>query len=122
MRAGAFGLRHGKILVLYPEGERSIDGSPKVFKKGAAILATHLRVPIIPVAMEGFYEAWPRGKGFQKFSRLKIEFGDPIAPPRNVDNPEAAYERLNSELRNRVMKMWLRLRGTDHRASAAAAD
>ena len=36
MRAGAFGLRHGRVLILYPEGERSIDGSPKTFKKGAA--------------------------------------------------------------------------------------
>src|SRR5207248_8985282 len=59
MRAGAYGLRHGKVLVLYPEGERSIDGTPKVFKKGAAILATHLKVPIYPVAMDGFFEAWP---------------------------------------------------------------
>ena len=39
MRAGAFGLRHGRILILYPEGERSIDGTPRTFKKGAAILS-----------------------------------------------------------------------------------
>src|SRR5262249_12700779 len=29
MRASAYGLRRGKVLLLYPEGERSIDGSPK---------------------------------------------------------------------------------------------
>jgi 1-acyl-sn-glycerol-3-phosphate acyltransferase len=51
MRAGAFGLKKGQNLVLYPEGERSVDGSPKKFKKGAAILAAHLRVPIYPVAL-----------------------------------------------------------------------
>jgi hypothetical protein len=90
----------------YPEGERSIDGTPKVFKKGAAILATHLKVPIYPVAMEGFFEAWPRGKGFQKFTRLQIAFGDPIYPPQSVDNPEAEYERLTAELKSRVMEMW----------------
>ena len=42
MQAGAFGLAHGKILVLFPEGERSIDGTVKKFKKGAPILAQHL--------------------------------------------------------------------------------
>ena len=120
MRAGAFGLRHGKILVLYPEGERSIDGSPKVFKKGAAILATHLRVPIVPVAMEGFYEAWPRGTGFQKFTRLTIEFGDPIPPPQNVSNPEAAYDDLNAELKGRVMDMWIQLHHGRRTAAEAA--
>ena len=66
MRAGAFGLRHGRVLILYPEGERSIDGTPKIFKKGAAILSIHLQVPIVPVAIEGFHEAWPRGKQFQR--------------------------------------------------------
>ena len=78
MRAGAFGLRQGRPLILYPEGERSIDGTPKVFKKGAAILSIHMQVPIVPVAIEGFYEAWPRNKAFQGFSPLKMVFGDPI--------------------------------------------
>ena len=54
MRAGAFGLRQGMALILYPEGERSIDGTPRIFKKGAAILSIHLQVPIVPVAIEGF--------------------------------------------------------------------
>src|SRR5438128_10447615 len=60
MRAGAFGLRNGRILILYPEGERSIDGKPRVFKKGAAILSVHLQVAMLPVGIEGFQEAWPR--------------------------------------------------------------
>ena len=34
MRAGAFGLRHGRVLILYPEGERSIDGKPENFQEG----------------------------------------------------------------------------------------
>src|SRR4029077_12093488 len=67
MRAGAFGLQHGRILILYPEGERSIDGTPRIFKKGAAILSILLQVPIVPVAIEGFFDVWPRGKRFQKF-------------------------------------------------------
>ena len=61
MRAGAFGLAHGKVLVLFPEGERSIDGTVKKFKKGAPILAQHMGVPIVPVAIKGVFELWPRG-------------------------------------------------------------
>jgi long-chain acyl-CoA synthetase len=110
MRAGAFGLRHGRILILYPEGERSIDGTPKVFRKGAAILSIHLHVPIVPVAIEGFHEAWPRGKPFQKFARLQITFGDPIYPPPEAQASEAAYETLTAELRTRVVGMWNELR------------
>jgi long-chain acyl-CoA synthetase len=110
MRAGAFGLRHNHVLVLYPEGERSIDGTPKIFKKGAAILSIHLQAPIVPVAIEGFHDAWPRGKRFfQKLAPLQIVFGDPIFPPPEAEASEIAYEKLTAELRARVVAMWERL-------------
>lgn len=111
MRAGAFGLRYGKVLVLYPEGERSIDGTPKIFKKGAAILSIHVQVPVVPVAIEGFYDAWPRGKKFfQKFAPLKIAFGDPIVPPSESEASELTYEKMTVELKARVVEMWESLR------------
>jgi long-chain acyl-CoA synthetase len=106
MRAGAFGLRQGRALILYPEGERSIDGTPRIFKKGAAILSIHMQVPIVPIAIEGFYEAWPRNKPFQGFTPLKIVIGDPILPPPESTASEAAYETLTAQLRERIVKMW----------------
>ena len=110
MRAGAFGLRHGNILILYPEGERSIDGTPKIFKKGAAILSVHLQVPIVPVAIEGFYDAWPRNKPFKSFAPLELVFGDPIYPPAESEASEAVYEKLTADLKTRIVEMWERLR------------
>jgi 1-acyl-sn-glycerol-3-phosphate acyltransferase len=106
IRAGAFGLRRGGVLILYPEGERSIDGQPKVFRKGAAILSIHLQVPIVPVAIEGFHDAWPRGKSFQKFVPLQLTFGNAIYPPPEAEASEAAYEELTAKLKERVVEMW----------------
>ena len=112
MRAGAYGLRRGRVLVLFPEGERSIDGKPKVFKKGAAILSIHLQVPIVPVAIEGFYEVWPRGKLFpQKFNPLRMSFGDPIYPPPKDQPTEADYAQLTTLLRERLVDRWQQLGG-----------
>ena len=110
MRAGAFGLRHGRVLILFPEGERSIDGTPKTFKKGAAILSIHLQAPIVPVAIEGFHDAWPRGKRFQKFAALRVQFGDPIYPPSESQASEVEYAKLIEELKGRVVAMWEELR------------
>jgi long-chain acyl-CoA synthetase len=110
MRAGAFVLRNGRVLILYPEGERSIDGAPRIFKKGAAILATHLQVPIVPIAVEGFYQSWPRGKRFQRFAPLKISFGAPLQPPAQTEASEAEYEKFTVELKDRVVGMWDELR------------
>ena len=113
MRAGAYGLSHGRVLILYPEGERSIDGTPRSFKKGAAILSIHMQAPIIPVAIEGFHDAWPRGKSFQKFAPLRMKIGDPILPPPEAEASEAAYENLIAEVKAKVVTMWEELRGTN---------
>ena len=112
MRAGAYGLRQGDSLVLYPEGERSISGEPKAFKKGAAILATHVQVPIVPVAIDGFERAWGRGRGIRFFKDLKVRIGDPIDPPSATGATEKTYENLTRKLRQSVLDMWLDLHGS----------
>jgi 1-acyl-sn-glycerol-3-phosphate acyltransferase len=119
MRAGAYGLRRGLSLILYPEGERSIDGAPKTFKKGAAILSIHLQVPIVPIAIDGFHDSWPRGKSFQKFAPLKLKIGKPLLPPPESKASEDAYAKLTTELKERVLKMWEELR--DMQSSKAGA-
>jgi 1-acyl-sn-glycerol-3-phosphate acyltransferase len=111
MRAGAYGLRRGEALVLYPEGERSISGEPRAFKKGAAILATHLQAPIVPVAIDGFERAWGRGRGIRLFQTLQIRVGEPIEPPPVTNASEKTYDTLTQELRQKVMDMWLGLHG-----------
>ena len=85
MRAGASGLRLGRLLMLFPEGERSIDGELKRFRKGAAILAGVLGVPVVPVGLSGIFPLWPRGgsiqwRAFWPFRRrlITIAFGTPI--------------------------------------------
>jgi long-chain acyl-CoA synthetase len=110
MRAGFFGLSQGHILILYPEGERTNDGNLRVFRKGAAILSIHTQAPIVPIAIEGFYEVWPRHKKFPKFGDLQLVFGTPIQPPPLKEASEAAYERLTSELKSKVAAMWQQLR------------
>lgn len=119
MRAGAYGLRHKMGLMLYPEGERSIDGAPKIFKKGAAILSIHLQVPIVPIAIDGFFDAWPRGKSFQKFTPLKVSIGKPMMPPPEAQASEETYAKMTAELKARVVQMWEQLRnGKTRRVSA----
>jgi long-chain acyl-CoA synthetase len=111
MRAGAFGLSHGRILILYPEGERTNTGDLTVFRKGAAILSIHTQSPIVPIAIEGFYEAWPRHKKYPKLANLQIVFGKPIQPPPVSEASEAAYEKLTSDLKSKVAALWDGLRG-----------
>jgi long-chain acyl-CoA synthetase len=122
MQAGAFGLRRGKVLVLFPEGERTVDGQIKAFKKGAAILSMHLRAPIVPVAMRGVFEVWARARGFRwgallpgSGARIRLKFGAPLAPPEplpaacGLRDAEVRYAGATKALRDAVTEMWQQL-------------
>jgi long-chain acyl-CoA synthetase len=115
MRAGAAGLRAGKILNIYPEGQRSFDGKLHEFKKGAAILATGLNLPIVPVALDGPYRIWPRKSWRIRFAKVKITFGAPIDARtialEEVD-VEVAYEKVTALLKLRVQQMLDEMRAT----------
>jgi long-chain acyl-CoA synthetase len=78
MKAGAIGLRHGHVLNIYPEGERAYDGELHDFKKGAAILATELDVPILPVALDGLQNVWARKSWRIRAAKVKITIGEPF--------------------------------------------
>jgi long-chain acyl-CoA synthetase len=128
MQAGGFGLRHGKVLVLFPEGERSIDGTVKAFKKGAAILSHHLAAPIVPVAIDGVYPLWPRNRPINwallrpwRRPRVALRFGAPLPAPvlaataasDAVDSlAEPSYAITTVRLRETVERMWHDIRVT----------
>ena len=78
MKAGAIGLKNGKVLNIYPEGERAFDGELHGFKKGAAILATELDLPIVPIALDGLQNVWARNSWTIRPSKVKITIGNPI--------------------------------------------
>ena len=111
MKAGAFGLAHGKILMLFPEGERSIDGTVKRFKKGAPILARHQGVPIVPVAIQGAFEIWPRNRSFNW--RALVPFGGAPRPDRDRSTSDVGETESHADAANRlrdaVEQLWLGL-------------
>ncbi len=113
MQAAGYVLRHGKILCIFPEGQRSIDGQIKKFKKGVGILMKELKVPVVPVAIRGTYEAWPRGKKWPRPHTISVCFGEAISgveeislekPPR-----EAVYEQLTEKVREAIRGCYNRI-------------
>ena len=104
MKAGATGLRHGKILNIYPEGERAFDGKLHEFKKGAAILSESLQLPILPVAMDGLYKVWPRRSWRIRPAKVRIKFGEPIFPDE-VPPGNRQYDDLIARVKDEIASM-----------------
>jgi long-chain acyl-CoA synthetase len=108
MKAGASGLRRGGILCIFPEGGRSLDGELMEFKKGAAILARELSVPVVPVAIAGAYEVWPRGSSRIRPRKVRVAFGEAImAAESSAADP---YTEDTEQLRNNVSSLFEELR------------
>ncbi|MCK4666320.1 1-acyl-sn-glycerol-3-phosphate acyltransferase [Candidatus Dependentiae bacterium] len=72
-------LKEGEVVVMFPEGTRSHTGKILPIQPGIGIIAHKARVPIIPVYIDGFYNAWPRHNLFPRlFKKLKLIYGYPI--------------------------------------------
>jgi 1-acyl-sn-glycerol-3-phosphate acyltransferase len=95
-RNGGGGTKHldkllddGWNLLLYPEGSRKHGNGPNRVRRGAAVLASHHNLSIVPIRVTGTAEAmppgtlWPkrlRGRLFSRRHRVEVSFGDPIPP------------------------------------------
>ncbi len=93
MRISAIGLKAKQNLLIFPEGSLSCDGELQVFKKGAAILARELRIPIVPVAIHGSFDAWSKVGDGIKFAPISITFGAPLT----LEVREALHEEQDRE-------------------------
>ena len=75
-------LKAGGIVTLFPEGTRTPDGELGEMKSGIAMLAAKAKVPILPAAIAGTFEAWPRSRSFPVPHPIRVHFGQPISPNR----------------------------------------
>jgi 1-acyl-sn-glycerol-3-phosphate acyltransferase len=69
---------HGDLCMIYPEGTRSPDGCLQNPHNGAAFLAVKSGAPVIPMAIIGSYECWPRQRRFPRGGRITVRIGQPI--------------------------------------------
>jgi long-chain acyl-CoA synthetase len=87
-------LRQGKNLVIFPEGARTHDGKMQEFKKTFAILSKELNVPILPVRIEGAFEAMPRGTKRLGKHKITVTYL-PIINPSEAQT----YEQLSEQVK-----------------------
>lgn len=99
LAVGAAVLRQQGVLVWFPEGRRTRDGHLQKLKPGIGILAAHFQVPVVPVWIEGAYQALRPGGWVPRFRRpIQVRFGAPIPAPEpgpaaSPDGEERSGER-----------------------------
>ncbi len=72
-------LRRGEMVLIFPEGARCFDGQIAEFMPGSLTLAQRAKAAILPVAIDGCYDAWPRTQRFPRlWGRIRVNVGKPI--------------------------------------------
>jgi 1-acyl-sn-glycerol-3-phosphate acyltransferase len=90
MREAVRLLTAGHVLMIFPEGERTVTGKVERFKPGAFRLAATLRVPVLPVTIAGGHEAWPPGQTWPRRGRISITYHQPLEPDPALEPRQAA--------------------------------
>jgi 1-acyl-sn-glycerol-3-phosphate acyltransferase len=81
----------GNLLLVFPEGTRTVDGEVGPMKPGVGLLADRASVPVVPVLIEGAHKVWPKGAAFPRPGTIRIRFGRPFKMDRS---DEASGEKL----------------------------
>jgi len=81
----------GYSVLVYPEGQRTLDGKPVPFRSGFGLLASRLNVPVLPLRIDGLWEMKLKGHKIARGRTLKVTIGKPMrfladTPPDEITN------------------------------------
>lgn len=100
LRDAAARLAQGQLLVVFPEGTRSEDGSIGEFKPGAFYLAQKYGAPVVPVFIDGGVHALPKGALVFRPARLSVQ----VLPALSAEEGAGgAKERIAFSARERIL-------------------
>jgi cytidylate kinase len=95
-------LRDNYVVVIFPEQTRTLDGKVGPMKPGMVLVARKARATIVPVCIEGAYEAWPRSRPLPGPGRVVVAYGQPITA---ADMRGRGDEDVTAEIRGRIIRM-----------------
>lgn len=100
-------LDNGNILLIFPEGTRTIDGTLGKPQAGVGLIAYRAKAPVIPVFLNGTRKALPRGAKMVKTAKITIYFGVPIDMDhyRNCEASRETYVRIGEEVMAKISDM-----------------
>lgn len=75
-------LKRGEMVVIFPEGTRTQDGRVAALKPGFVALARRGRATLLPVGIDGAYDAWPRSAKWPRRTTISVYLGEPMRVER----------------------------------------
>ena len=90
-------LDRGYSVLIFPEGQRSNNGTLQPFRSGIGLLAQQAETAVLPVALLGLGDVKRTGGHWFRSGRLAVRVGDPI-PYNPLSTPEQTTQRLQAAM------------------------
>lgn len=81
-------LDRGWNILIFPEGDLTPDGKLQKFRGGIGLLASDLKIPVVPMRIDGAYEIRERRSVFNRPGRVRVYIGEPVVFPAGTDPQE----------------------------------
>ena len=82
----------GYSVLVFPEGRHTTDGKLQPFRAGIGLLANNLRLPIVPMRIDGLFELKKAGKKFAPPHAIGVKVGKPVQFEADADPEWIAHE------------------------------
>ncbi len=94
----------GNILLMFPEGTRSIDGRVGRFRRGVGRLLAGTAHPVVPCYLDGTAKALPKGSWIPRPAQIRLVIGEARTYER-VEKNDVGVLTVCAELRNAVLAL-----------------
>jgi len=90
----------GYSVLVFPEGHHTTDGKMRPFRSGIGLLVNSLKIPVVPMRLDGLFELKQAGKRMARPYQIQVRIGHPISFAEDKDPGEIA-----SELRSAIERL-----------------
>lgn len=100
-------LNDGKVLIIFPEGTRSIDGSLGKAQDGIGFIVYRANATVVPVFLDGTQKVLPRGAKMIKLAKISISFGEPLNMKiyRSQEASRETYSKIGEDIMSAIAKL-----------------
>lgn len=102
----------GGVMILFPEGTRTRDGSVGEGRAGAGLVTLGTRPTVIPVAIDGMRDVLPIGSHVPRIGQdIHVHFGEPLAYddlkdlPRSKETAQQLVDRGIERVREQLAEI-----------------
>ncbi len=101
LRQAVSRLKGGNVLLMFPEATRTDTGEVRKLTPGIGVIAHRSGAWVVPVAIDGAFESWPKGRAIFRPHKIRVAYGKPL---RLESGSREDVDRFAEILRERIVQ------------------